>query len=206
MKAEDVAHYLETHPEFFEIYAQMLSEITIPHPYGGRTISLSERQMLSLRERVKELEKKMHELMEFAKENEALQSKVHQFTLTLFDGIDRAARQAAVCRSLCDIFSIPHAALRLWDIEPPSAETLAFTDKMANPVCSHHAMPDIQAWFGEAGSLLHSFAYLPLRDESQTIGLLVLASEDAKRFYPEMGTMFLQRIAESVASALRPRA
>jgi uncharacterized protein YigA (DUF484 family) len=34
--------------------------------------------------------------------------------------------------------------------------------------------------------------------------LLVLASEDKQRFYPEMGTVFLQRIAEAVASALHP--
>ena len=64
MKAEDVANYLESNPEFFEQYAQMLSEFVIPHPYGGRTISLSERQLLTLRERVKELEKKLHELIE----------------------------------------------------------------------------------------------------------------------------------------------
>jgi len=31
-----------------------------------------------------------------------------------------------------------------------------------------------------------------------------LASEDAQRFYPGMGTLFLQRIAEIVSSALRP--
>jgi hypothetical protein len=56
MKAEDVANYLQNNPAFFEAYAQMLSDIVIPHPYGGRTISLSERQMVTLRERVKDLE------------------------------------------------------------------------------------------------------------------------------------------------------
>ena len=36
------------------------------------------------------------------------------------------------------------------------------------------------------------------------MGLLVLASEDKHRFYPDMGTVFLQRIAEAAASALHP--
>ena len=37
------------------------------------------------------------------------------------------------------------------------------------------------------------------------MGMLVLASEDKQRFYPGMGTVFLQRIAEAVSSALHPR-
>ena len=64
MRAEDVAQYLQENPQFFDAYAEMLSEIAIPHPYGGRTVSLSERQMLTLREKNKGLEKKLHEMLE----------------------------------------------------------------------------------------------------------------------------------------------
>jgi uncharacterized protein YigA (DUF484 family) len=32
--------------------------------------------------------------------------------------------------------------------------------------------------------------------------MMVLASEEAQRFYPEMGTVFLQRIAEMVSKAV----
>jgi uncharacterized protein YigA (DUF484 family) len=32
----------------------------------------------------------------------------------------------------------------------------------------------------------------------------MLASEEKQRFYPEMGTVFLQRIADAVGSALHP--
>ena len=61
----------------------------------------------------------------------------------------------------------------------------------------------MRQWFGEAADHLRSFAYMPLRANNQTIGLLIIASDDAKRFYPEMGTVFLQRIAEIVSAALR---
>ena len=57
MKAENVAEYLQKNPDFFEAHTELLTDLVIPHPYGGRTISLSERQMLMLRERVKVLEK-----------------------------------------------------------------------------------------------------------------------------------------------------
>ena len=64
-------------------------------------------------------------------------------------------------------------------------------------------MHDTQAWFGENAEHLRSFAYLPLRNESQSIGMLVLSSEDVQRFYPEMGTVFLHRIAEIVSKAVQ---
>jgi len=204
MRAEDVAQYLQDNPQFFEAYAEMLSGIAIPHPYGGRTVSLSERQMLTLREKNKELEKKLHELLEFAKENAALQHKVHQFTLALFGAHDLMGLQDAVTQNLHEIFDVPHVALHIWKGLPPSAEMLAFTDQQAQPVCAHHAVHDTAAWFGEAAPHLHSFAYLPLKNGEPSIGLLVLASEDAQRFYPGMGTLFLQRLAETISSALQP--
>ena len=204
MKAEDVANYLQENPAFFEAYSQMLSDIVIPHPYGGRTISLSERQMLTLRERVKDLEKKLHELLEFAKENDGLQNKLHQFTLALFKAQDLHALQHATMSNLRDIFSVPHAAIHLWKEQPPSVELLAFADEYAQPVCVHQPVLDTANWFGEAAPHLRSFAYMPLRADNQTIGMLIIASEDPQRFYPEMGTIFLQRIAEIVGAAFRP--
>ena len=103
--------------------------------------------------------------------------------------------------NLSDVFTVPHVALHLWKDEPPSAEVLAFADQHQLPVCAHHAVHDTLSWFGEADAHLRSFAYLPLRANGQTIGLLILASEDKERFYPEMGTVFLQRIAETLGSA-----
>lgn len=204
MRTEDIAQYLLDNPQFFEEHLDTLVQINLPHPHGGRTISLSERQLLALREKNKELEKKLNELIEFAKENDALQHKVHEFVVALFAARDLATLQEMIPHLLRDIFSVPHTALRLWQINPPTAEVLAFADKQAQPVCLHQAAHDTAAWFGESAAQLHSYAYLPLRAGNETIGLLVLASEDKQRFYPEMGTVFLQRIAEAVESALHP--
>jgi uncharacterized protein YigA (DUF484 family) len=204
MRAEDVADYLQNNPEFFEAHAQMLADIVIPHPYGGRTISLSERQMLTLRERVKELEKKLHDLVELSRENDAVQNKVHQYVLSLFAARDLATQQDVAVSKLREIFSVPHAVIHLWSSHPPSSEVMAFAEQHQQPVCAHQAVHDTQQWFGEGDAHLRSFAYLPLRRGEQTIGMLVLASEDVQRFYPEMGTVFLQRIAETVSSALQP--
>jgi len=204
MRAEDVAQYLQDNPQFFEEHLETLAQIALPHPHGGRTISLSERQLLALRDKNKELEKKLHDLIDFAKENDALQYKVHEFVVALFAARDLDTLQEMIPHLLHEIFAIPHTALRLWQINPPGAEVLAFADAQEKPVCLHHAAHDTVGWFGEAAARLHSFAYLPLHAGSETIGMLVLASEDKQRFYPEMGTLFLQRISEAVSAALHP--
>jgi len=204
MRADEVARYLQDNPQFFEEHAETLAQINLPHPHGGRTISLSERQLLALREKNKELEKRLREMIAIAQDNDALQRKVHEFVIALFSARDLPTLQEMVPHLLRDIFAIPHTALHLWQTSPPSAEVLAFAEAQQQPVCLHHPAHDTAAWFGEHAPLLHSYAYLPLRAGTETIGLLVIASEDKQRFYPEMGTVFLQRIAEAVSSAMQP--
>jgi hypothetical protein len=204
MRAEEVAQYLQNNPQFFEEHIETLAQINLPHPHGGRTVSLSERQLLALRDKNREQEKRLFDLVERAEENDALQYKVHKFAISLFAGRDLPTLREMIPQLLRDIFAVPHAVFRLWQLDPPSAEMLAFTEAQAQPVCLHHAAADSAAWFGESAARLHSFAYLPLRQDGETIGMLALASEDKQRFYPEMGTVFLQCIADAVSAALHP--
>ncbi len=204
MRTEDIAKFLQDNPLFFEEHIDLLTQILLPHPHGGRTISLSERQMIALRDKNKALEKKLHELIAYGLENDALQRKVQEFVVSLFAARDLDTLLEMVPHLLIDIFDVPHATLHLWQIKPPSAEVLAFADTQEDPVCLHQAAHDTADWFGESGKHLHSFAYLPLHAGSETIGMLVMASEDKKRFYPEMGTLFLKRIAEAVSASAHP--
>ena len=200
MRDDDIADYLRNHPDFFEQHLDLLESINLPHPHGGRTVSLSERQLVALREKNKTLEHKLHELIAFAKENDELQLKVHQFTCALIESCcDLDVLQDTVIYQLRERFAVPHVVLHIWESQPPSAEMLTFADEMKQPSCNHRSMYDTQEWFGEAAALLRSFAYIPLRDDEGSIGILILASEDPQRFYPEMGTLFLQRIAETVS-------
>jgi len=204
MRSEEVAKYLLDNPQFFEEHIETLSQINLAHPHGGRTISLSERQLLALREKNKALEMKLSAMISFAETNDALQQKVHEFILALFAVRELDTLQEIIPHLLNSIFSVPHTALRLWQIDPPNAEVLTFADTHEQPVCLHHPALETATWFDDTAKQLHSFAYLPLRAGSETIGMLVLASEDKERFYPEMGTVFLKRVAEAVESALHP--
>jgi len=214
MKSEQVAAYLQEHPDFFEQYADVLADIYIPHPHGGRAIPISERQILTLREKNRTLEAKLKELIDFGEENDAIGERLHRLTVALVGARDLDAVLHDLYFHLREDFAVPHVALRLWPGDPGSArdefrdageESRMFAESLSGPYCVGHPMFDTATWFGEDGSRLHSFAYVPLKGR-EVIGLLVLGSEDPKRFFPEMGTLYLKRLGELVvASVKRPR-
>ena len=47
MDASAVADYLKDNPAFFEQYADLLAEIFVPHPHGGRAIPIARRMRSS---------------------------------------------------------------------------------------------------------------------------------------------------------------
>lgn len=211
MKADEIARYLQDHPKFFEEYADLLAQLCIPHPHGGRAISITERQILTLREKAKLLESKLGELIRFGEENDAIGEKVHRLATALAGARDFAAVRHVLLAHLGEDFAVPHVAFRLWNL-PAQAEAAEFAEVneqtrifaagLAHPYCGANAGFEAAAWFGEAGGQVRSVALVALRREAETVGLLALGSEDVQRFYPEMGTLFLQRIAETLGSAL----
>ena len=206
MKAEEVAQFLRQHPEFFEQYADELAEVVIPHPHGGRAIPISERQILSLREKTRRLESKLGELIRFGEQNDAITDKLHRLTLALIAAPTAEAVLQALAQHLREDFAVPHVAVRLAGSAEGSAEisdeARAFASGLNGPYCSVKPMADTAQWFGESASGLHSFAYVPLRTE-HAVGLLALGSEDAQRFYPEMGTLYLRRLGDIAAAAIQ---
>ena len=189
----------------------MLADIYIPHPHGGRAIPISERQILTLRERGKQLETKLREVIQFGDENDAIGEKVHRLALGLLAARDLAAVATVVTYNLREDFAVPHVAIRAWradgpidaeSLNPASEATREFAKNLNGPHCAHHAAEGTSAdLFGDSTEHLRSFAYIPLR-ATETFGLLALSSEDVERFYPGMGTVFLKRIGDMVGTAL----
>lgn len=207
LRSEEVARYLERHPEFFEEYSEMLSTVTIPHPHGGRAIPLVERQILSLRKKNRALESKLKDLVAFAEENEAIAERVHRIAVSMLRAPALDALLYSFYFNLREDFAVPHAGLRVWGLAKPpelpefqaSAEDTADWE-LQQPVCGA-AYPGTRKWFPEDAEHLRSFANVPLVHEKFR-GLLVLASEDMQRFYAGMGTVYLKRLGELLAGAL----
>jgi uncharacterized protein YigA (DUF484 family) len=75
---------------------------------------------------------------------------------------------------------------------------------MAAPQCGPATGNPFVRWFGEAAEHVRSVALVPI-GQTTVLGLLALGSEDAKRFYPEMGTLYLRRIGELCAAGVTAR-
>jgi uncharacterized protein YigA (DUF484 family) len=211
MTPEVVATFLQEHPEFFEQYADVLADIYLPHPHGGRAIPISERQILTLRERCKLLESKLREVIRFGEENDAIGEKVHRLALALLTAADLPTLSSAIGFNLREDFAVPHVALKVWrnlpesspaGLGPPSAALQAYVATLTQPYCGGHVPTEVAGeLFGEPAPQLKSFSIIPL-SSGEPFGVLALGSEDAQRFYPEMGTVYLKRIGEMAGTAL----
>lgn len=211
MTEQEVSSWLLANPDFFNERPDLLAEIAVPHPDTGQAISLPERQMLVLREKLQLLQEKMAELVRFGEENDVIGERVHRFSLSLLEANSIEAVCRAIDSHLVDDFSVPHVALRIWNSIiiretpefAPVSETLRFfAADLRQPYCGPANQPEVSGWFGETGDHVRSVTLMPLRRDGVAFGMLALGSEDIERFYPEMGTLYVARIAELVSSAL----
>ncbi len=220
----DIADYLARTPGFFERHAELLSKVQLTSPHGKRAVSLPERQLEILRERIRGLEMKIMEMIRHGQENVAIVDRMHRWTRALMLVRQAAEVPAVMVDRLKEEFMIPMAAVRLWDVEAafydkPFAQTVtpdckAFVASLDAPYCG--AMPvgsqggnEIAGWFDD-GANVASMALLPLHHARGVVGVLVLGSPDATRFSADMGTELLARIGETagagVARLIRPAA
>ncbi|MCK6407882.1 DUF484 family protein [Thauera sp.] len=221
MNAEEVARYLREHPDFLNQHHELFSELTVPHPqHGGQAISLAERQLHALRDKIRALELKLSELIRFGEENDDISTKVHRLAVALLHaGSVDSVRQGLV-DALRDDFAVPHVSVKLWgDAVAVDADGLARPDLfgvseaarrhvegLRQPYCGAPESIEVAGWFGEAAPHIRSLALMPLRARGACFGLLALGSAETERFYPGMGTLYLGRIADLAAAALAARA
>lgn len=201
--AQSVADYLAAHPEFFEDNPELTASLKLNSALGGRTISLQDRQIEVLREKIRQLELKLSNLMRIAKDNDAINANFHQWTLQLWRSQDANDLGEAVAETLKDTFDLPEAALRLWDHCTDAGDARAFADQLKAPYCGAAGGKPGLAWLENAATM-QSAALIPLRTPGRphSIGLLVLASPDAQRFSTDMATDILLRIGETASAVL----
>ncbi|HRZ61027.1 MAG TPA: DUF484 family protein, partial [Rubrivivax sp.] len=187
--------------------------VQLTSPHGQRAVSLQERQMEMLRERIKGLEQKIIEMIRNSQDNMAIADRLHQWTMRLLLTRDAAQLPQVLPADLQQRFQIPQVALRVWGVaeafadlpaaQPVSDDLRAFAGSLSLPYCGANAGFEASAWFDEAAAV-QSMAMLPLRaaEGDDAFGLLVLGSPDPTRYAAQMGTEFLARIGELAGAAL----
>lgn len=213
MNADDLARFLRANPQFFDQNPDLLETIHVPHPYGGRAIPLAERQTVALREKAKQLEGRLAELMKFGEENDAISEKVHRLAVALTGARDFPALARSLYFHLREDFAVPHVVMRVWGKSVPAdfeesqevdAKQREQASLMGAPQCGPAQGNVFTTWFRDAAERIRSVALVPL-GQTTVFGLLALGSEDAKRFYPDMGTLYLRRIGELCAAGVTAR-
>jgi len=209
----DIANFLAASPGFFERHAELLGTIQLTSPHGQRAVSLQERQMEMLRDKIKGLERQIVEMIRNGQDNVAIADKLHRWTRALMLTANAADLPAVLVSELQHQFQIPQAAIRVWGGAEvfstlPFAGAIGddvktFASSLSTPYCGVNTGFEAVQWL-EAPAQALSIALIPLHHESQrdAFGLLVLASPDPTRYSADMGTDFLARIGEVASAAL----
>ena len=209
----DIANYLAASPGFFERHAELLGAIQLTSPHGQRAVSLQERQMEMLRDKIKLLKRQIIEMIRNGQDNVVIADKLHRWTRALMLTANAADLPDVLVRELKHQFMIPQGAIRVWGSAEvfgslPFARAIgddvkSFASSLAAPYCGANTGFEATQWL-DAPAQAQSMALIPLHHESQTgaFGLLVLASPDPTRYTADMGTEFLARIGEVASAAL----
>ena len=209
----ELARYLLDTPAFFERHAEALAAVRLTSPHGQRAVSLQERQMEMLRDKIKGLEHKLIEMIRHGQENEAIADRLHRFTQAILLTTEPSELPEVIVRELKHEFMVPRAALRLWGAADPytalrfaqgaSDDVRSFAASLHAPYCGANSGFEACSWLEEPETVA-SLAMIPLRHAGTpgAFGLLVLGSPDPTRYSADMGTEFLTRLGEIASAGL----
>lgn len=210
---DDIANYLANTPAFFERHAELLGTVQLTSPHGQRAVSLQERQMEMLRDKIKGLEAKIIEMIRHGQENVAIADKLHRWTRALMLTTNPGDLPEVLVRELMHQFLIPQAGIRVWGAaddfdglgfaKPVSADVKSLAGSLTLPYCGINSGFEAAQWLDDPTAAM-SLAMVPLRHGATTeaFGMLVLASPDPTRYTADMGTEFLMRIGEIASAGL----
>ena len=216
----DIANYLANTPGFFERHAELLGSVQLTSPHGQRAVSLQERQMEMLRDKIRGLEGKIIEMIRYGQDNVSIADRLHRWTRTLMLVTQPAELPNVLVRELMHQFMIPQGGIRVWGAaaafathdfaQPVGDDIKLFAGSLTLPYCGVNSGFEAAQWLDEPTGA-KSMALIPLRAEAAdaatnapttAFGMLVLASPDPTRYTADMGTEFLARIGEIAGAAL----
>lgn len=210
LSAEQVEHYLQTHPEFFHDHLNLLEKLSIPHP-SGNAVSLISKQLEIFRDKHQDLESQLTALIEIARENDTAFNRMHELTLAMLEAKTLDQVMANLNHVLSECFLTEYVALKIIGnnadgdifISADDNNLSHFSKEMASnqPNCSRPTLAQARFLFGEAASEIKSCAIIPMAF-TELEGLLAIGSSDDSRFHYSMGSLFLTQMGEIVGTRL----
>jgi len=209
--------YLQANHDFFNDHPSLLASIEIPHDSGG-AVSLIERQVGILREQNSLQKVHLAELVEIANDNEQSNQRIHKLILSLLDCDAVDACEVVLDEVLGNDFAVDAVALKLFvDAIPEQPKHLFIQadsrlgnelEKLLNtrkPMCGYFKNLPMDELFAEKSQSITSLAVLPLYiEKNNCFGALIMGSNNVRRFNAEMGTLFLERLSETLSHIINP--
>ncbi len=214
--AHEVAAFLRRHPKFLGQFPDLAVSLVVPKE-EGQAASLASYQLDVLRDKNRELTRRLNELFANAQENERLAVRTHQLSLALMRARGPAETLRTMVAVLGEDFRGEDVRVVLFDavdglqadwlqvIPERDASLTPFRDFLASgePLTGRLNQDKLALLFGDDQARAASAVLLSLPG----VGMLAVGSADANRFFPGMGTLFLRLMAESLMTALgRPPA
>lgn len=207
----EVAAWLRRHPTFLRQFPDLALTLVVPRE-DGPTASLASYQLEVLRDKNRELQRRLAELAANAQVNERLAVRTHQLTLALMRQANVADTVRAMVASLEEDFDGDIVRLVLFadpGLQAPWLQVIAEDDarlapfrdclREDEPLCGRLHVDKNALLYGEDALDVQSTALVPLPGT----GLLAVGSRDPNRFYPGMGTLFLRMMGESLQVGLQ---
>ena len=212
LSAHEVAAWLRRHPQFLRQFPDLAVTLVVPRDEGPAA-SLASYQLDVLRDKNRELARRLQDLFANAQENERLAVRTHQLTLQLLRQDSAADTLRAMAACLAEDFKgdlvrivlfapVPGLEDAEWLQHLPAGDPRldTFRDCLADgePICGRLQPEKHELLYGARAGDVQSTALLPLGG----VGLVAVGSFDANRFFPGMGTLFLRMMGEALSAAL----
>ncbi len=207
-----VVKFLRQNPDFLEREPALLKHLEFSHA-SGSAISLIEKQVQYLRSQNENLEQQLNQLVQVASDNEKLMYRLHQLTLELMSMGDLPSFFDQLSEALLSEFNADILNITLFDLKIEAGpktpmfhinrddpEMQQFQDQLEKgvSVCGRLNRNKRDYLFGSRAQWVQSTVLVPMGND----GLLAIGSSDPARFYPGMGTIFLDLLAQVVTSRL----
>jgi len=207
-----VKKYLRQNPDFLEKQPALLKHLELSHA-SGPAISLIERQVQHLRQVNEALEQQHNQLIQVASDNEKLMYRLHQLTLELMSMGDLPSFFDLLSEALLSEFKADILNITLFELkieagpktplvhtrrdDPELQQFLEHLEK-GHSVCGRLNRNKRDHLFGTRAQWVQSMVLVPMGDD----GMMAIGSSDPARFYPGMGTLFLDLLADVVTARL----
>ncbi len=209
--AHEVAAWLRRHPKFLAQFPDLALSMVVPRE-DGPAASLASYQLEVLREKNRELNRRLADLFANAQDNERLVIRTHQLALALMRAGSAAETVKAMAAVLSEDFNGDAVRMVLFepveDLAPDWLQILPARDKRmapfkdaldkGEPICGRLNPDKLPLLFGEDAKNSASVALIPMPGT----GLIAVGSNDGNRFFPGMGTLFLRLMGETFVAAL----